>query len=200
VTAESISHTDRAWVSKARSNSIATRKRRKQWGMLAPTETATCTVCGKADDTVGLRLGWCQHEKMQGCFAKRHDHVVKTLAGCSLKGSKGGWAVGYNTDTGEDGSTHAMIHERLVHRARPQNRTRTGREAAETEMETDKASLALLRLKPDMLIYEGVRQEDLQNRLDNMEVLDRRNNIHTTGTGRRKSQRGARYMGIWSHK
>jgi hypothetical protein len=34
VTSKSISHRDKAWVLKARSNLIATRKRRKQWGML----------------------------------------------------------------------------------------------------------------------------------------------------------------------
>jgi hypothetical protein len=53
---------------------------------LGPTETATCTLCGKADDTVGHRLGWCHHDKMQGYYVKRHDHVVKTLAGSFLKG------------------------------------------------------------------------------------------------------------------
>jgi hypothetical protein len=76
--------------------------------MLGPTETATCTLCCEADDTVGHRLGGCHHEKMQGCYLKRHDHVVKTLAGSFLKGSKGGWAVDYNADTQEDGCTHAM--------------------------------------------------------------------------------------------
>ena len=59
VTAKSLPHRDKAWVWKARSNSIATRKRRKQWGLLGPTETATCKLCGKADDTVGHRLGGC---------------------------------------------------------------------------------------------------------------------------------------------
>jgi len=182
-TAKSIPHRDKAWVWKARSNSIATRKRRKQWGMLGPTETATCTLCGKADDTVGHRLGWCQHEKMGGLYVKRHDHVVKTLAGSFLRGSKGGWSVEYNAGTREDGSTHAMIHERLVRRARPQNRTRAGRAAAETENKRAEETLALLRPKPDVIIYEGVRQEDLQTFLDNKEVPDKRIKIHILELG-----------------
>jgi len=79
VTAKSISHRDKAWVWKARSNSIATRKRRKQWGMLGATETATCKLCNKTDDTVGHRLGGCACKDMQGLYVKRHDHVVKPL-------------------------------------------------------------------------------------------------------------------------
>ena len=70
---------------------------------------------------------------------KRHDHVVKTLAGSFLKGTKGGWAVEFNAGTGEDGSTHAMLHEGFVQCARPQNRDgeRNGqRDARATATET----------------------------------------------------------------
>ena len=59
VSAKRISHRVKAWAWKARSNSIATRKRWKQWRMLGATKTATCKLCDKADDTVGHKLGGC---------------------------------------------------------------------------------------------------------------------------------------------
>jgi ribonuclease HI len=158
VTSKSISHRDKAWVWKARSNSIATRKRRKQWGMLGPKETATCTLCRKADDTVGHRLGGCKHDTMGGLYVKRHDHVVKTLVGAFRRGSRGGWAVEYNAGTNEDGSTHTMIHERLLRSARQSNT----RGARRDVVEWDKETAELVRLKPDVMIYEGVRQEELR--------------------------------------
>jgi hypothetical protein len=91
--------------------------------------------------------------------------------------------VEYNAGTQEDGSTRAMIHERLVRRARPQSRTRAGRESAETERETDKETLALLRLKPDLIICEGVRQEELQEFLENRVEPDRHVKIHVLELG-----------------
>ena len=180
VTSKSISHRDKAWVWKARSNSIATRKRRKQWGILGPTETATCTLCGKADDTVGHRLGGCQHDDMGGLYVKRHDHVVKTLVGAFQRESKGGWAVEYNAGKKEDGSTHAMIHERLLRSARQPCNTRGARRDA---AEWDEMMAKLKRLKPDVIIYEGVRQEKLREFLEGTERPCPRFKIHILEVG-----------------
>jgi hypothetical protein len=162
VSAKSISHRDKAWVWKARSNSIATRKRRKQWGMLGATETATCKLCNKADDTVGHRLGGCACKKLHGLYVKRHDHVVKTLVADFQRASKGGYAIEYNAGTGEDGFTHRMVHGRLLKSAQPRRNTRAHVEVAEP----DEEARALLELQPDLVIYHGLRQEELREFLD----------------------------------
>mmetsp|Transcript_26877 Transcript_26877/g.65854 ORF Transcript_26877/g.65854 Transcript_26877/m.65854 type:complete len:313 (+) Transcript_26877:675-1613(+) len=130
--------------------------------MLAATETATCKLCNTADDTVGHRLGGCACAVMQGLYVKRHDHVVKTLAGAFQKASNGGYAVEYNAGTGGDGSTHTMVHERLLRSARPRVSTR----ARGGEAELDGEARALLKLKPDVVIYHGLRQEELRDFLD----------------------------------
>ena len=58
----------------------------------------------------------------------------------------------YNAGKGEDGSTHAMIHERLLRSARqPRNTRGARRDAAKWDEETAE----LKRLKPDVIIYEG---------------------------------------------
>ena len=100
--------------------------------------------------------------KMQGLYVKRHDRAVKTLVAAFQKHSRGGWAVEYNAGTGEDGSTHAMVHERLLRSAHPHITTRGQREVAEL----DEEARGLLRLKPDVVIYQGLRQEELSEFLD----------------------------------
>jgi hypothetical protein len=75
--------------------------------------------------------------------------------------------VEYNPGKGEDGSTHAMIHERLRKSARqPCNTRGARRDAAEWDEERAK----LKRLKPDVIICEGVRQEKLR---ESVEGIDR---------------------------
>jgi hypothetical protein len=86
---------------------------------------------------------------MQGLYVKRHDHVVKTLVAAFQRASKGGYAVEYNAGTGEDGSTHRMVHERLLRSAQPRRNTRAHVEVAEP----DEEARALLQLKPDLVIY-----------------------------------------------
>ena len=72
----------------------------------------------------------------------------------------------YNAGKKEDGSTHAMIHERLLRSARqPCNTRGVRRDAAEWDEMTDK----LKGLKPDVIIYEGVRQEKLRQFLEGAE-------------------------------
>ena len=110
----------------------------------------------------------------------QHDQVVKTLVGAFQRESKGGWAVGYNAGKGEDGSTHAMIHERLLRSARqPCNTRGARRDAAEWDEETAE----LKRLKPNVIIYEGVRQEKLREFQEGTERPCQKCKIHVLQVG-----------------
>jgi len=53
------------------------------------------------------------------------------------------------------------VHERLLRSARPHNTRARGEEA-----ERDDETRALLKLKPDVVIYHGLRQEELSDFLD----------------------------------
>jgi hypothetical protein len=55
-----------------------------------------------------------------------------------------------------------MVHERLLNSAQPRRNTRAHVEVAEP----DEEARALLNLKPDLVIYHGLRQEELREFLD----------------------------------
>ena len=145
---------DRAWVWKARSNAVATGRRMKLWGKLPTGETGLCVVCHQAEDTVGHRLGGCEGEVLAGMHTHRHDAAVKTIVGAVRRAARGGWHTEYNAGKQTDGSTVNMIKDCFL-KPRPGCRIDGDpRMDAPTEA-------ALLKLKPDVITYQGIRPGEL---------------------------------------
>ena len=138
---------EKAWVWKARANAVATRKRRAQWGRLAPGESATCPICNNNDDTVGHRLGGCTGQEIRGMHTNRHDVAVKMIVCACRRGARGGYHVEYDAGKLEDGSTKQMIHDRFL---KP-NETARGLEVG------GPAPGWMRDVRPDIMVYQGVR-------------------------------------------
>jgi ribonuclease HI/exonuclease III len=161
-TSKEVTHANRAWVWKARFNAVATRKRLAQWGKLGPGQ-AKCIRCASADDTVGHRLGGCPADPVSGLATKRHDWAVKRLVRAHKDGARAGYHIEYNAGTLEDGSTHKMIHDRFL---LPRTRARSGQKRKRNQQTVPIADREQLgRLKPDIIIYQGIRPGNLQDHI-----------------------------------